>query len=371
MKNKNVFLVGGGTGGHAAPVFAVYNCLKKTLPESRLTVIGAGTSEEMKFFSELNYQKISAGKFHRYATLKNIKELFNFLIGLVQAKLLLLLNRPSIIFSKGGYASLPICLIARFLHIPYFLHESDIIMGKVNFSLARNAKKVFVTYPVKYYPKINNAVESGPILREAFKNETQKIDLSLFGFKQDKPTLLITGGSQGALNITNYFIKSGHSLLEKYNIIHQAGKHSINEAQLFYGGLSEEEKSSYYLTEFLTIGKKTDQMYQALKLANLVISRASSTITEAAKLGKPMILVPWKYSAQNHQMENANFFQKNNAAVVVQDDEIEQKPLLKEIDFLFADQKNMEEMGERAKRLFLDGGTELICSELLKELKED
>jgi len=367
MKNNRIFLAGGGTGGHAAPIFAIYNRLKKNISEDSITVIGAGTPEEKKFFTGLNYQKIWAGKFNRYFTLKNIIEFFTFLIGLTQAKVLLLLKRPTVIFSKGGYASLPITFMARFFNIPYYLHESDIVMGKVNFSLAKNAKKVFTTFPVEYYSKLSNITQSGPVLREAFLTK-ERDNIKHFGFKKEKPVLLITGGSQGALNLTNYFISSGKELLQKYNVIHQAGKHSIKEAKIFLSELSDEEKSSYYLTEFLDIEKENDVMHQALNLADLVVSRASSTATEASVMAKPMILVPWKYSAQDHQLKNARFFEGNNAAIIVQDDETIKRPLIDEVERLFENKNLMEEMGKNAKGLFSDNGTELICDQLLAEI---
>ncbi|MCX6808644.1 MAG: UDP-N-acetylglucosamine--N-acetylmuramyl-(pentapeptide) pyrophosphoryl-undecaprenol N-acetylglucosamine transferase [Candidatus Berkelbacteria bacterium] len=371
-KYEKVLLVGGGTGGHAAPILAVYQRLRQADPSLKLIVVGSGGEIEAPFYSNLpDYRVIRSGKLNRYFTFKNISEFCNLSIGVIQSIQMLRREKPRMIFAKGGHVSLPIVLSANYLKIPYFIHESDIEMGKANKTMSRDASRVFVGYPAKYYPEIDQEklVWSGPLLRENYENKVS-VSPSYFGFKTDKPCILITGGSQGSLHLSEVFVGSAKDLLKKYNIIHQAGKHSIDLAREFEKSLSEEEKGSYYLCDFLSVNKDRDMMALAMNLADLVITRAGSTIMELAILGKAMILVPWKHSAQNHQTLNADYLTSNGGAVSIDDDELNSESLSKIIEEMFAhDRLKLKEVSTKAKQLFPHDGTKIVCDEILKEIK--
>lgn len=372
MKQKKyVLLAGGGTGGHAAPILAIYERLSKN-PKIDLCVVGVGSKEEKVFLENIpNYHTIFSGKIHRSFTLRNILELIKICAGLTQATVMLIIRRPDLVFSKGGYASLPIVFAARILRIPYYFHESDIEMGKTNRMMAKKAAKIFVMYPLEYYRGIpkEKMVFSGPILRESFYIKKAP-NRKLFGFENDKPILLITGGSQGSLHLSNKIIETARELLRKYNIIHQAGKHSIEIAEKFRQSLESDLKNSYYVCDFLKKESGKDMMVAAIEAADLVIARSGSTIVEMAILGKPMILVPWKYSAQDHQLKNAQYFVCKKSAVMITDDQLTKRSLIEHVVELYKDKDQLKTLSLNAKKLFPNNGTEIICAEIIKQLEK-
>jgi len=367
-KDNSIMLVGGGTGGHAGPILAIYQNLVKRIPDIEIHVVGVGSGEEKYFFSKLpHYHQIKSGKLHRYFTIKNLSEAVKYAIGIVESFIMIKTIRPKLIFSKGGYTSLPVITAANLLKVPYFLHESDIEMGRTNKIMSRNAKKVFVCFPTEYYSDIDKdkLVWSGPILRE--DDSTGKSHKSFFGFENEKPIIFLTGGSQGSLALTKALLDIAHKLFPKYNIIHQAGKHSIEVAQKFRDSLDESERKSYHLAEFLDPSGKVDMMWEAIKVADLVITRAGSTIAEIAILGKPMILVPWKYAAQNHQLKNAKYLVENNAAVMIDEKDFTSEKLLQSI---IATLTNKPDHTNSHKVIFPTDGAEKICDNIIKEIED-
>lgn len=368
---KTIILVGGGTGGHAAPLLAIYNELANHINPEDIYIVGAGTVSEEALLSKIpNYCKIKAGKANRYLTVKNIVEIIKLGIGYVQALKLLKQIQPKVIFAKGGYVSLPVIMAAKRYKIPYFCHESDIVMGKTNEFLAKDAKKVFVSFDMNNYPKIDKdkLIYSGPVLREGYE-KLCKADKKIFGFENDLPTILITGGSQGSLNISEAVLEVAEELLQEYNIIHQGGKHSIDIINEFKKKLSKEISARYYGIEFLKENNGIDMMLAAIDISDLVVTRASSTVLELAVKAKPMILVPWQHSAQNHQLKNAEYFAKHNSAEMIDDENLTGEKLKSLIHDLFNDKARMEEIGKSAQKLVPTKGTEIITGELLKEIE--
>lgn len=372
MSNQRVILVGGGTGGHAAPILAIYQKLVKEIKPENILVVGVGTEEERVFFKDIyNYQVIKSGKLHRYLTWKNFSEGLKFIVGFFQSMQIISQFEPAMIFSKGGFSSMPMALAAKILNYPYSLHESDIEMGKVNSLMSRWAKKVYVAYPTKFYNHIryDKIIYSGPILREGFTDKL-KINKEIFGFKSNDPILFITGGSQGSLNLSRGFLNIASDLLKDYNVIHQAGKHSIEESEAFRETLDEKLKDKYYLSEFLKVEGGVDYMLEAINCADLVVARAGSTILELAIRGKAMLLVPWKEAAQDHQRKNAAYFQKNEAAMVISDDKIKTKEFSEKINQIFQNREKVRlALAEKAKDLVPGDGLERVVKDLLKEVR--
>jgi UDP-N-acetylglucosamine--N-acetylmuramyl-(pentapeptide) pyrophosphoryl-undecaprenol N-acetylglucosamine transferase len=365
QKNKKIFLVGGGTGGHAGPILAIYQQLCKEVSSENIFVVGAGTAPEKEFFETIkNYKVVTSGKMNRYLTFKNLIELSKLIAGFCASLQLLSRERPAVIFAKGGYSSLPVVLAAKVLRIPYFIHESDIEMGWTNKMLARGAIKTFVSFPEKYFTKIGGKIEqSGPIFRDSFYED------NTFGFDfpdRDKPILLVSGGSQGSLALTNYFITSAKEVLENFNVILQAGKHSILPARELYESLDSDHQAGLKVFEFLEATPGNDQMTKALRSSSIVLLRAGSTLAEAALLQKPMILVPWKHAASDHQTKNAQFMKESQAAVVITDDELMTKPLDQVLRELMADQAKLNRLAENASTLFPKDGREKIAKNILE-----
>ncbi len=371
LQNKNIWLVGGGTGGHAAPILAIYKKLIKEHADFKISVFGVGSNEEKYFFAQIpEYRVIHSGKIHRYLTLKNILELGKMFLGFFQAVYYFFKDHPAVVFSKGGYASLPVIFVAKIFRVPYFFHESDIEMGKVNRLVAKSAKRIFVSYPADNYSYINNrtVIWTGPILKEDFIYDNN-FDIKSFGFCDKKPVILVTGGSQGSISVTENFLKIAEDLLVDFNIIHQAGKFSVDFAKKFKSDLPENLKSGYFYVDFLTNVDGRDMMLEAINAADLVITRAGSTVIELALKSKPMVLIPWQHSAQNHQYKNAQFFFDRNSARMIIDQELTPTYMKNIIVELFENKNLLDEMSMNAQQLFPENGLEVVCESIVKEIE--
>lgn len=369
MKNK-ILLVGGGTGGHVVPIYNIYQFLLKTDPTLRVYIIGSGSAIEKQFFADSpNYFILKTGRFLRYLIVENIWQLFLFLYGLVQALIFIIKIRPKIIFAKGGFVTLPVVIWARVLRIPYFVHESDVVMGRANKFAASGAKEVFTGFPVSNYPFINKSKLhfSGQILSRKFES-----DISFdFGFSDKKPTLLITGGSLGALNLNRNLFRALPNLLTRYNLIHQTGVKGYMEAIETRARLDDSMKKSYYICDFLPSVASDDRMSAAIKKSDLVLARAgATTIAEIAEEKKPMILIPYPYASGDHQTKNAEVLRKEKACDIITDRDLNPESLVKAIDKLLGDKSRMTEMAKSAHKFFPENALELIGKEIIKEVRK-
>lgn len=367
---KKIMLVGGGTGGHVVPVFEVYKKLQQDNPELDIVVVGSGTEIEKHFFSDIPvYRIMPTGKLRRHWTVKNIRELILVLFGFCQALCLLLYHRPDVIFSKGGYVALPIIFWAKILNIPFVIHESDTEMGIGNKIGVSKAKKIFVAFPEHYYSKLpkERTVYSTPVIRKCSSINKEEAK-GMFGFKDDKPVIFITGGSQGAAHINENIENILVDLLTHYNVIHQSGDFSYRKVKETKEKLPKELQSRYYLTNFLRVEGKADMMLRAMEVADLVIARAgATTIFELAAKGKPMILIPWKHASSDHQTRNARIVVDAGGAILISDDDLTPGLLLKKINECFANNREkMTVMSNNSRQLFPDDGLERICKTLLE-----
>ena len=245
MKKKTILLVGGGTGGHIVPILNIYKKIKQKNPNISIITVGGTTNIDKKLYAGIeNHVSLTTGKMHRTFTFNNLIQLFYLIFGFVKSFLILLEYRPDVIFSKAGYVSLPIIFWAKIFKISYFIHESDIVIGKSNQFAASGAKKIFVGFPSDNYPKKlqNKIVYVGQILRSEINDISgHTFD---FGFDNKRPTIFITGGSQGARNINNMVFNSLDQLLTKYNLIHHVGNIDYQKAIEIKSKLNNEQKKS-------------------------------------------------------------------------------------------------------------------------------
>jgi len=372
---------GGGTGGHTFPIIAIKRELKKHSKAKTLKFFYVGPKDQ---FAEnlikegIQVKYILAGKIRRYITpqsiFSNFLDIFKILVGVVQAFLFLRLIRPNLIFSKGGYGSLPVVLAGSFLHIPIFLHESDSIPGWTNKFCDRFAKKVFLAFPLKHTkyfqkmkPKEKYLFVGNPIREEITKGD-KEIGKKIFNLTNEKPVLLILGGSQGAQRINDVILQALLDILKLFEVIHQCGKNNIREMQLQTEVIFQKEKSLrkyYHLYGFLN----EDQLKHAYKVADLVISRAGSgSIFEILANGLPSILVPLPESAQNHQRENAYIIEKYGAALVIEQSNFKPHFLLKKLYLFFSKPELLKEMKKKAKELAVPNSAKIIAKYILQEL---
>lgn len=358
---KKVLLVGGGSGGHVVPVFELYKRLEKD--GLNLMVVGGGGEIETYFYTGLpEYHKIIAGKMHRVFTWKNILESVKFVVGIIQAFGILLFFRPDLIFSKGGFVSLPIIFWARIFRIPFFTHESDIEIGMTNSYAAKGALKVFTGFPLQYYPKSMHSkmIYTGQLVNADFDTK-QKFD---FGLDKTKKTLLFLGGSQGSQNINKAVFSLPKQAFSSFNIIHQSGEQGIDKALDLAS-----DNPSYHPYSFLKLKNGQDMVKSAIFESDLVITRAgATTIAEVSALGRPMIVIPYKHASADHQRKNTKMLTENDAVVAISDDDLSGQALFEKIESILADKKKMTLLVENCRKSVKIDGLEIVEKEIIKRL---
>jgi len=367
---KTILLVGGGTGGHIVPIFELYDKLKSTEPDIKVKVVGGGTWVEQQFFSSSkDYIVIETGKFHRSFALKNIGEIRKFILGRSMAKKILIDLKPDLIFSKGGYVSLPIIYWAKKLKIPYFIHESDIEMGEANKFAANSAKKIFVGFETDNYSMVNNGkiIFAGQFISPKLIPTSKKVGL----FNNNKPTIFVTGGSQGASAINDIVIEIIPSLLESYNVIHQTGAADFSKVAKTRDMLGSSLRSSYIIKDFFSHTDEAESIYRIFGSSDLFIGRASITFPAEAAISEiPMILIPYPHAAGDHQLKNGIALEKAGACVLIRQRDLSVDKLRTQIDDLIVDHEKRDKMIANAKKSFSKNALDIVSQAILEEIKE-
>lgn len=309
---KKIVMTGGGTAGHVTPNIALFPSLKSAGYE--ISYIGSYEGMEKHLIEEqgITYYGISSGKLRRYLDLKNLSDPIRVVKGFWQAKKLLKKLRPDVVFSKGGFVSVPVILAAKTLHIPAIIHESDITPGLANKIAIPAASKVCCNFPetLKYLPE-GKAVLTGSPIRKELLSGNKAAARSLCGFQSEKPIILIVGGSSGSKFINDAIRELLDTLLKDYQIIHLCGK----------GHLVENLKNKTGYAQFEYANKELRDMFAA---ANLVISRAgANSICELLALHKPNILIPLSAAAsRGDQILNARSFEKQGFSYVIEEEQL-------------------------------------------------
>ncbi|QLK86184.1 undecaprenyldiphospho-muramoylpentapeptide beta-N-acetylglucosaminyltransferase [Staphylococcus sp. 17KM0847] len=300
-----IAFTGGGTVGHVSVNLSL---IPEAIAKGHDTIyIGSkkGIEHEMITSQCPNtpYFSISSGKLRRYLSIENIKDIFKVLKGILDARKILKRENPDIVFSKGGFVTVPVVLAAKSLNIPVIVHESDLTPGLANKIAIKFAKKLYATFEetLKYIPQ-NKGEFVGAIIREDLKNGDKARGYAQTHFSPKKKTLLVMGGSLGSSTINATIRQQLDTLLETYQVIHLTGKglkdHSI-------------QKNGYIQYEFVT-----DELTDLLAITDTVISRAgSNAIYEFLTLRIPMLLIPLGLDqSRGDQIDNANYFEKQGYA---------------------------------------------------------
>jgi len=271
---------------------------------------------------------VPAGKWRRYFDLHNLIDIFVTLVGFIVSLFVVLIFWPNKVFIKGGYVGIPVGLAAAILRRPIILHESDSVMGIANRILARLANRICVSFPLNSYQLPvsikKKMIYTGVPVNEAFySKELGSLDMPL---KENKPLVLIIGGSQGARIINQTVKKALPQILEKYQVVHLSGSLDYS---ILKNNLNQFDNSNYYLFDFLP----NIQIALLMKRSAVIVSRAGATaIAEIAAVGKPAILIPLKGSANNHQCRNADYLSQIEAAIIIEQDNLTPQLLVDSID---------------------------------------
>lgn len=325
MKKIKIIMTGGGSAGHVTPNLALVPSLKKLGYEIQYIGSMDGIEKDIIKGEDIKYHAISSGKFRRYFNLKNFTDPLNVVKGIVQAKKIIKIEKPDIVFSKGGFVSVPVVIAARLCKIPVITHESDVTPGLANKLSIPFCTKVCVTFPesLKHISKNKGILTGTPIREELFTGSRLK-GIKLCNFAEDKPIILIIGGSLGSKVINKVVRECLDEILIDYNVIHLCGK----------GNLSEKlrNKKGYNQYEYVK-----DDLKHLMHAADLVISRAgANAIFEILALKKPNILIPLsKKSSRGDQILNAESFNKNGYSLIIDEEALSKALLLQRIKEAF------------------------------------
>jgi UDP-N-acetylglucosamine--N-acetylmuramyl-(pentapeptide) pyrophosphoryl-undecaprenol N-acetylglucosamine transferase len=329
---KRIILTGGGTAGHVTPNIALLPRLKEL--EYDIHYIGSYNGIEKELIEQFGipYHGISSGKLRRYFSLQNFTDPFRVVKGFGEAHKLIKLLRPNVIFSKGGFVSVPVVLAGKKCKVPTIIHESDMTPGLANKLSIPSATKVCCNFPetIELLPADKAVLTGSPIRQELLSGDKQHA-LNFTGLDDSKPVILIVGGSLGAQAVNEAIRRILPSLLKDFNIVHLCGKGKLDP--------SLNNLNGYVQYEYIK-----DELKDLFALSDIVISRAgANAICELLALHKPSLLIPLSANAsRGDQLLNARSFERQGFSAVLEEDQITDTGLLSAIRSLYKNRTQYE-----------------------------
>ena len=327
---KKIVLTGGGTAGHVTPNIALLPSLRRAGYE--ISYVGSYDGIEKKLMADFDipYTGISTGKLRRYLDIKNLTDPFRVLKGFSEAKKFLKEYRPDVVFSKGGFVSVPVVRAAASLKIPCIIHESDMTPGLANKLCFPVARKICCNFPetLKMLPE-GKAVLTGSPIRAELAQGNKIAGLDMCGFTANKPVVMVIGGSLGAANVNKAVRDALPQLLEDFQVVHICGKDKIDNLLLTTSGYRQFEYVKAELKDLFA-------------MADLVISRAgANAICELLALKKPNILIPLPAaSSRGDQLLNAASFEAQGFSIVINEDDLTTDLLVDKVHELFSNRQS-------------------------------
>ncbi|MBP1970145.1 UDP-N-acetylglucosamine--N-acetylmuramyl-(pentapeptide) pyrophosphoryl-undecaprenol N-acetylglucosamine transferase [Virgibacillus natechei] len=321
MKKKRILFTGGGTAGHVIVNLALIPSYQRDGWE--IDYIGSKDGIERKLIGQLDgvtYHPISTGKLRRYASKENLKDPFKVLKGTMQAWRIIGKQKPTIIFSKGGFVSVPVVAAAKLRSVPAVIHESDYTPGLANKIAIPFAKKVLATFEetMQYLPE-KKAAYVGAVIRDELYQGNKEKGLAFAGLRKDKPVLLIMGGSGGSEKINTTVRASLPKLLPSFQIIHICGHDKVDESI---------NENGYAQFEYVN-----EELKDIFAATDYVLSRAgSNAIFEFLALRIPMLLIPLSIGAsRGDQIVNAKSFTEKRYARSMEEEALSKESLVEEL----------------------------------------
>ena len=322
---KRIILTGGGTAGHVTPNIALIPFLKELGYDIQYIGSHNGIEKELIEPFGIPYHAISTGKLRRYLSVQNLTDPFRVLKGISEARKLIRDLKPDVIFSKGGFVSVPVVLAGKKNKVPVIIHESDMTPGLANKISIPSATKVCCNFPetLEHLPA-DKAVLTGSPIRQEILTGDKEAALKLCGFTADKPVILVIGGSLGAVAVNNAVREALPQLLESFQVVHLCGKGKVDT--------SLDGTVGYKQFEYLK-----DELRDVFAMTDIVISRAgANAICELLALHKPNILIPLSANAsRGDQILNARSFERQGFSIVLEEEEVTKDTLLKAVQNLF------------------------------------
>ena len=336
---KKIVLTGGGTAGHVTPNIALLPSLRNAGYE--VFYIGSYEGIEKRLITDFDvpYFGISTGKFRRYFDLKNFSDPFRVMKGYHEAKKILKEIQPDVVFSKGGFVSVPVVRAAASLHIPCIIHESDMTPGLANKLCIPAADKVCCNFPetLRSLP-VGKAVLTGSPIRSELTKGNKIAALDLCGFSASKPVVMVIGGSLGAASINEVVREALPKLLEDFQVVHICGKDKVDNLMLSVTGYKQFEYVKAELKDLFA-------------MADIVISRAgANAICELLALKKPNILIPLSAGSRGDHILNAASFEEQLFSIVIKEEALDCSYLVDRVQELYCNRQhyidNMNSSGQ-------------------------
>ena len=322
---KRIILTGGGTAGHVTPNIALLPGLKERGYDIHYVGSYEGIEKELITQLGIPYHGISSGKLRRYFSVQNFTDPFRVLKGFGEAKNIIKKLKPDVIFSKGGFVSVPVVIAGKQCHIPTIIHESDMTPGLANKLATPSASKVCCNFPetLDHLPK-GKAVLTGSPIRQELLSGDREAAYKFCGLTSDKPIILIIGGSLGSVIVNNAVRQVLPELLKNFHVIHLCGKGKADE--------SLKDLNGYVQYEYIK-----DELKDLFAISDIVISRAgANAICELLALHKPNLLIPLSARAsRGDQILNARSFERQGYSVVIEEEGLNNDSLLNAIEQLY------------------------------------
>ncbi len=365
-----IVFTGGQTGGHFYPLISVTQELRRLIREEHLIepdmyfMAPDPYNKGILFDNGITYKRVMSGKQRVYPSFLNFLDKFKIAFGIVEAIWKIFWIYPDVVFSKGGYGSVPVVFAARFWRIPLIIHESDSAPGRANVWAGKFAQKIAISYPdaVHYFDTKKTAWTGNPV-RDEIKTPVLDGAHQYLNFDSSMKTILITGGSQGAQVINNIIIDTLPELVEKYQIIHQTGKNNFKEVSETTSLLLKSNPNAERYTCFAYLNDTAMKM--SAGAADLVISRAGSTIFEIASWHKPSIIIPITETNNDHQRKNAYHYARSGACIVIEENNLTPEIFLAEIHRLLSRPELLEEMKKGAEHFAKPDAGRLIARQII------
>ncbi len=360
-----IIIAGGGTGGHIFPAIAIANALKARQSDVEILFIGANGKMEMEKVPQAGFEieGLDIAGFNRSSLIKNIALPYKLIKSFWRVRQIFNVFKPDAVIGVGGYSSFPVLRHAQYKGIPTFIHESNSFAGKSNIMLGKNATRVFVASDgmEKFFPKQKLQVTGNPVRAVIAQSNIIKAEaIKLFGLREDKTTVLAVGGSLGAKSINDA-------------IAYQLDEFASNDLQLIWQtGKTKGEaykakakgNANIFVSEFI------NQMEMAYAAADVVISRAGAmAVAELCVAKKPVIFVPYPFAAEDHQTVNAQHLVNKKAALMIKDNEVNDK-LVTSVIALTKNDFLKEQLKENIAQLAVTNADDVIAREVLDSVSK-
>lgn len=355
-------ITGGGTGGHTSPALAIVQELRRHDPKVVLQWVGrkGAIEERVSAVNGVPFVSVPGEGWPRGNRLRRLWVAFKLMVGVLRAAWVVRRFRPDVVIGVGGYVALPVVWAAQRLRVPTVIHEQNKRLGMTNRILARRAARIFLSYEntLGRYPKDKALVAGNPVRAGFADPPSMKEARQTFGLDLDVPVVLVSGGSQGARTLNQAMSEAlAHFAAREVQFIWMTGKADYEQAQ------TAASKAPARVKVFAFI----DDMVSACASADLIVSRAGASSTaEISVLGKPSILIPYRFATDNHQEQNARAFEEAGAAILLSDDACTGATLTQIIRDTLADKERLSALGRAATALAKPAAGKTIVAEVVR-----